>query len=277
MAQDLEPGFIAVSPDSRFAYVTLQENNAVAIVNLKSARVTNIEALGLKDDSLSGLDASNRDHAIDIQPWPVLGMYQPDALALYQQGRRRLIVTSNEGDARDDDGLSEEVRLSDLKLDLLYDSGSDLENFTASLIPAEFNSTNDENDFADSRSDDKGPEPEGIALAHIGDRDYAFIGLERVGGVMVFDITTPETPVYLQYLVTRDFFGEAEEGTAGALFLLLIIPLHDPGITRALLLSFQAILILGESLRVSGDTGEISAFVGIRCDIKKLELGAMNV
>lgn len=294
VAQDLEPEFIVVSPDSKTAYVTLQENNAIAVVNLINARVTNIEPLGLKDFTESGLDPSNRDDSINIQPWPVLGMYQPDALALYQQGKRRYLVTSNEGDARDYDGFSEEVRLSDLELDpgvfpdfemlledsalgrlrvtnqngdldgdgdldeihayggrsfsiwevkgrklkLVFDSGSDFENFTASLIPAEFNSTNDENDSFDSRSDDKGPEPEGIELARIGGRDYAFIGLERVGGIMLFDITDPKSPVYLQYAITRDFFGDAEEGTAGDLGPegLTFIPASDSPNGRNLLL-----------------------------------------
>ncbi|YCM42375.1 choice-of-anchor I family protein [Verrucomicrobiaceae bacterium 227] len=273
VAQDLEPEFIAVSDDSRTAYVTLQENNAIAVVDIRSAKVRSIEPLGLKDFTLSGFDASNKDDSINIQPWPVLGMYQPDALAQFESGGKRYLVTSNEGDARDYDGFSEEVRLADLSLDpeafpdaellltsgalgrlrvtdqngdldgdgdldqifaygarsfsvwevqgghlqQVYDSGADLENITASLVPAEFNSSNDENDSFDSRSDDKGPEPEGVTVGEVNGRTYAFIGLERIGGVMVYDITHPEAPFYVQYLVTRDFFGDAEEGTAGDL------------------------------------------------------------
>lgn len=273
VAQDVEPEFISVSPDSKTAYVTLQENNAIAVVDLEKAYVRAIEPLGWKDFTGSGFDASNKDDYINIQPWPVFGMYQPDSLTQFESGGRRFLLTSNEGDARDYDGFSEEARLADLTLDpdafpdadflltpgalgrlvvttqngdhdgdgdldqifafggrsfsiwemqgnlleLTYDSGADLENITASLVPAEFNSTNDENGTFDNRSDDKGPEPEGITVGEIEGRTYAFIGLERIGGIMVYDVTDPTTPFYVQYLVTRDFLGDAEEGTAGDL------------------------------------------------------------
>lgn len=273
VGQDVEPEFVSITPDSRTAYVTLQENNAIAVVDIRRASVRSIKPLGLKDFTESGFDASNKDNWINIQPWPVFGMYQPDALSQYNVGGKTYLVTSNEGDARDYDGFTEEFRLADLTLDpdafpdaellqtegalgrlrvtdqngdfdgdgdldqifaygarsfsiwelrsrrlhQVYDSGADLENITASLVPAEFNSNNDENGSFDSRSDDKGPEPEGIAIGEIDGRSYAFIGLERIGGIMVYDITDPTSPFYVQYLVTRDFFGDAEEGTAGDL------------------------------------------------------------
>ena len=99
----------------------------------------------------------------------------------------------------------------------VFDSGDDFEAITASLIPDNFNSTNDENGSFDDRSDDKGPEPEGIEIGTIGASTYAFIGLERVGGVMVYDITDPLNPVYVRYLQNRDYDGVASDGTAGDL------------------------------------------------------------
>ena len=99
----------------------------------------------------------------------------------------------------------------------VFDSGDDFEAITASIIPGDFNSTNDENGSFDDRSDDKGPEPEGIEIGTIGASTYAFIGLERVGGVMVYDITDPLNPVYVRYLQNRDFEGVAVDGTAGDL------------------------------------------------------------
>ena len=99
----------------------------------------------------------------------------------------------------------------------VFDSGDDFEAITASLIPGDFNSTNDENGSFDDRSDDKGPEPEGIEIGTIGASTYAFIGLERVGGVMVYDITDPLNPVYVRYLQNRDFDGVAVDGTAADL------------------------------------------------------------
>ena len=101
--------------------------------------------------------------------------------------------------------------------ELVFDSGSAFERITAQAIPENFNSTNDENGSFDNRSDDKGPEPEGLTVGSLNGRTYAFIGLERVGGIMVYDITSPYTPFFVQYINHRDFAGDAETGTAGDL------------------------------------------------------------
>ncbi|NRA50999.1 MAG: hypothetical protein HRU12_17855, partial [Phaeodactylibacter sp.] len=87
---------------------------------------------------------------------------------------------------------------------LLFDSGNDLEQITAAdpVFGALFNTTDDDNDFKD-RSDDKGPEPEAVVTAEIDGKHYAFIALERIGGVMVYDVSTPTAPVFLQYINTR--------------------------------------------------------------------------
>jgi predicted extracellular nuclease len=272
VAQDVEPEYIAVSEDSKTAYVALQENNALAVLDVEAGKITDILPLGFKDHSLegNGLDASNRDDGINIQTYPILGIYQPDAIATYTANGETYIITANEGDARDYDGFSEEARIADLTLDpvafpnaaelqdnavlgrlnvttangdingdgafeqlysygarsfsiwnaqgnLVYDSGDDFERITAELIPTEFNSNNDENGSFDSRSDDKGPEPEGVTTGVIAGRTYAFVGLERVGGIMVYDVTTPTAPTFVQYLNNRDFSGDAEAGTAGDL------------------------------------------------------------
>ena len=274
VAQDLEPEFIAVSDDSDLAWVTLQENNAIAYIDLKNGgSVIGILPLGFKDHKLKGnkLDASNRDDAINIRNWPVYGMYQPDAIAYYtDEIGVPYLVTANEGDARDYDGFSEEERIKDLPLDpivfpnaeqlqedenlgrlnstttlgdtdgdgyyeelyaygarsfsiwsndgaLIYDSGDDFEKITAELFPDDFNSTNDENDSFDARSDDKGPEPEGVVVGEVYGKTYAFIGLERIGGIMVYDITNPQKVRFIDYVTSRDFSGDAEAGTAGDL------------------------------------------------------------
>ncbi len=94
---------------------------------------------------------------------------------------------------------------------LVFDSGSDFEVITAQRLGEEgFNVSNDEND-GDDRSDDKGPEPEAIEIASINGKTYAFIGLERVGGVMVYDITNPEAASFVQYITTRDVTVDVEE------------------------------------------------------------------
>mgnify|MGYP006272161395 CR=1 FL=1 len=273
VAEDLEPEYITVSPDGSKAYVTLQENNAVAEVDLNTNTITAIRALGFKDhtDSANRLDASNRDNAINIQNWPVLGMYQPDAIASYEVGGMTYTVTANEGDARDYDGFSEEARVEDLTLDsavftdptlqneenlgrlnitttlgdtdadaeyealyayggrsfsiwdetgaLVFDSGSQFEELIAGLGLFDtngepvFNANNDDQTSFDSRSDDKGPEPEALALGEIGDMTFAFIGLERIGGIMIYDITDPNNPEFINYILGRDF-SVADETSA---------------------------------------------------------------
>ena len=109
----------AVDETGKFAWVTLQENNAIAKLDIDNARFDWVHSLGYKDHSVegNGLDASNKDKAINIQTWPVLGMYQPDAIAAFTVDDQQYLITANEGDARDYDGFSEETRVGKLTLD----------------------------------------------------------------------------------------------------------------------------------------------------------------
>ncbi len=278
VAQDLEPEYITVYSDDEDedeknwrAAVTLQENNAIAIIDVDSAEVIDLFGLGFKDHSLAknALDASNEDSAISIRSWPVNGMYQPDSIASYKSGKHVYLVTANEGDAREYiPGFIDETRVKDVVLDadefpdaatlqqpenlgrlkiilsrgdydndgdydelfsfgarsfsiwntrgrLIYDSASDVAHITASHLPANFNSDDEENGSFDDRSDDKGAEPEGIAIGEIDGRTYGFIGLERIGGIMVYDITNPRKPFFIQYVNTRDFDAVAGPGSGG--------------------------------------------------------------
>ena len=98
----------------------------------------------------------------------------------------------------------------------VFDSGDDLEWITATALPAHFNASNTNNSF-ENRSDDKGPEPEGVAIGEVCGDTYAFIGLERVGGVMVYNINNPHRPVFTDYLNVRDFSADVETSAAGDL------------------------------------------------------------
>src|SRR3546814_3322993 len=102
--------------------------------------------------------------------------------------------------------------------ELVFDSGDDFEQITAAALPEYFNSGHDEVEF-DSRSDAKGPEPENLAIGQVGERTYAFVGLERVGGIMVYDITDPAAATFVTYANNRDFAfsGEAQFADAGDL------------------------------------------------------------
>jgi len=293
VAQDLEPEYIAVSHDSKTAWVTLQENNAIGILDLRSKQFTRLVGLGFKNHNLpgNGLDPSDRDgHTNAIQNYPIFGMYQPDGVAaLFHKGRTYLI-TANEGDVREWPGLptgAESRRVGSLGLDpirfpnaaalklngalgrlnvtfyngntdadadfealyafgarsfsvwdedatQIFDSGDAIERITAARYPpvpgdpsqpGYFNSNHSNNlntgatanDWThDSRSDDKGPEPENVTIAKVFGRDYAFIVLERIGGVMVYELTDPAAPRFVDYINVRKFgvaaaLAEAED------------------------------------------------------------------
>ena len=113
LSDDVEPEFIAVSEDGKTAFVTLQEANSVAVVDIESATVTEIQPLGAKDHSVegNGIDPSDRDSGIDIQTVPVSGLYMPDAIASYDAKGQTFYVTANEGDARNEDARIKDVTL----------------------------------------------------------------------------------------------------------------------------------------------------------------------
>ena len=273
VAQDIEPEYITVSFDSKTAWVTLQENNALAIIDIRSATVTSLVALGSKDHSLggNGLDPSDRDGGIQIATWPVQGMYLPDAIDAYKVGNQTFLVLANEGDTRDWPGFAEEIRINndDYVLDpsafpnaailkenqnlgrlratiatgdtdgdgdydvistfggrsfsirdasgaLVFDSGDQLEQLTAAVLPDFFNASHDNNDL-DARSTSKGPEPEGLVVGKAFGRTYAFVGLERIGGIAAYDISDPYAPFLSDYVNFRDFSVEPDSGLAGDL------------------------------------------------------------
>jgi hypothetical protein len=358
VAQDLEPEYITISGDSKTAWVTLQENNAIARIDIAQQKVTDIYPLGYKDHGVMGneLDVSDRDSKIDIKTWTgLVGMYQPDSIANYQVNGQTYLVTANEGDSRewlkDEDayfagnlaqGYVENIRMKHLfnskgfnaegdypahlqkiangvkgaklnpvtfaycgatateagdcrkdgnlgrlniawnmgyqtnadgspKLDangrltydklyaygarsfsiwntqgqLVWDSGSEFEKKIAELFPTYFN-TDHEAVSLDDRSDNKGPEPEGITLGTIGAKTFAFIGLERMSGVMVYDITTPMQPKFIEYFTTRNFVetDSAKQGDLGPEGLIFIAAKDSP--------NGKPLLVVGNE--VSGST-----------------------
>jgi len=98
---------------------------------------------------------------------------------------------------------------------LVFDSASMIEKITAKLYPALFNTNSTSNSF-DSRSDDKGPEPEALAVGTVGKSTYAFVGLERMGGFMIFDITNPKAPEYVEYVLNRSLTATFSIDDSGA-------------------------------------------------------------
>lgn len=275
VAQDLEPEYISVSPDGTTAFVTLQENNAIAILDIASGQFTDIVPLGLKSFLGLPVDFSDEDEVANLTTDNrVFGQYMPDAISSFTgTDGKTYYVIANEGDDRDDflpeflDGFEEASRVDDLELDptvfpnaaelqddfvlgrltvsqapgnngdidgdgdidqllaygarsfsilsadgtIVFDSGSHIEEFFAA------NGLFDEDDllnsglFDDSRSDNKGPEPEGLTVGVYGDSVLAFVAIERGGGgVMVYDVTDPSNVSFVTHF--RNFNDISPEG-----------------------------------------------------------------
>lgn len=263
-AADLEPEYIAVSPDDAKAYVSLQEANAIATVDLNSKTITSVRSMGFKDLSLeqNAIDLVE-DKKYEAKTYPgALGVYMPDAISVFAANGTSYLVTANEGDAREwggyvneakatltasDGSQAEKVRVLDKgcttvpdaakeylyggrsfaiynadTMELVYESGNDFEAKTAVYLPSWFNCSNDNTDI-DDRSAKKGPESESVTVGQIGSCTYAFIALERIGGVMVYDVTDPANASYVNYINTRDFSEAIKEDVSpeGLCFLSL--------------------------------------------------------
>lgn len=223
---DFEPEYIVFDASGTKAYVALQEANAMATVDLATNRVTTVTGLGVKDFSLPGnaIDPSDKDGKVELRNVNAFGFYQPDGMASYSVGGQTFIVMANEGDARADE--QDEARAStfgatgdlarltvstadsapgelyafgarsfsirDTSGAIVFDSGSELD---AQAIARGL--------YEDGRSDNKGIEPEGVAIGSIGGRTLAFIGLERAttSAIAVYDITDPANASFVDMIV----------------------------------------------------------------------------
>ena len=282
VAQDLEPEYIAISKDSTTAWVTLQENNAIATVDLVTGAIIGVSGLGFKDynTAATGIDPSDRDNLASVRAVPAFGMYQPDAVAVARLGGNDYLFTANEGDAREWPCLmggtsltvaeAEDVRYGSngtnaaLKTDAtlgrlnvtpftpatvtgtivktttpvadayslgarsftvwkaptfegvfpaerVYDSGNLIENkvleINGGFFNADWSTQTGAANLKDTRSDNKGPEPEGIAFGRAFGKNWLVVGLERDGGIMLFEVSNPAAPQFVQYISTTDWLG----------------------------------------------------------------------
>lgn len=339
-AQDFEPEWVEVASDNRTAYASLQENNAIAVIDIETATVTAVLPLGFKDWSANGPWSgagfdSSRAGDVAFRHWPVFGVFMPDTIRLYETNGETYIITANEGDARayDVDGWwLDEFAIKDLQLDpvsfpdaeelqrsenigdllvtstlgvandcnpslstaevqalgyeeigayvfaecvydalytyggrsasifrvtdggleLVWDSGSDFEEITFAATPDFFNADHAHRAVQlKRRSVNKGPEAEGLAIGEIDGRTYAFVGFERIGGVIVYDITEPAEASFVTYINNRDFSlsTSAEGGTTTDLGpeAIHFIPAHESPDADG-----RALLLVGNE--VSGTT-----------------------
>jgi len=236
---DFEPEYIAVNKAGTEAYVSLQEANAMGVLNLQSGQFTKVIGLGAKDFSQASnaIDAVYNDGQVSFQAVAAKGLYMPDGMASFSKGSKTYVVMANEGDYREDDadrsaassvgasGLTSTLRISntdssagnlftagarsfsirDTDGNLVYDSGNilDVQANVAGI-------------YDDNRSRDKGVEPEGVELMEIGGKTFAFVGLERTttGAVAVFDIDVndPSKTSFVRMLKVGQFRPEGLKG-----------------------------------------------------------------
>ena len=113
LSQDFEPEYITINESSTRAWVTLQENNAIAEIDLQTLSVTDIWALGTKDVNVpgNGFDISDNNNEILIANWPIQAFYIPDAVAHYSVGNKNYIITANEGDEKEYSGFEERTTI----------------------------------------------------------------------------------------------------------------------------------------------------------------------
>jgi hypothetical protein len=209
---DFEPEYIAVNKAGTQAYVSLQEANAMGVLDLQSGQFTKVVGLGTKDFSQPGnaVDTLNNG-TVSFANVAAKGLYMPDGMATFQSGAKTYVVMANEGDFREDDadrsaasGLGGTGNLANLRVSNTDSSSGNL--FAAgarsfSIRDADGNLVYDSGNildvqahlagiYDDGRSRDKGVEPEGVELMEIGGKTFAFVGLERTttGAVAVFEI-----------------------------------------------------------------------------------------
>lgn len=247
----VEPEYISVSEDSKYAWVSLQENNALARVDIEAARIDTIFDLGYVDHSKPGfgLDAV-KDGRINIKNENMRGLRQPDGIKVFSVGQKNFVITANEGESLENpaawksyarknpcEGVkgckvsygSRSVSIFDgMSGELIWDSGDALEQAAAKFTPEYFNwNSKKGKKKIDTRSDDKGCEPENVTYGMVNGKRLVFVGLERAGAIAVFDATKFKSPKLIQYIMDSNHRGP--EG-------ILIIPSEKSPVKHSALL-----------------------------------------
>lgn len=277
--QSLEPEYITVSKDSKTAWVSLQENNALVKFDVEAKKILDVYPLGYVDHSKPGFGLDiKKNKKIEIKNYPLRGLRQPDGISAFSAGGKTFVLTANEGSPVNDykawtdvttpmmlsqngvldtsvftaEVLEDVKNISVSNLErcnvapdktengkcpymysfgtrsisifdgetghLMWDSGDAFEQAMALMAPDYFNWNSKKGKAKmDARSEDKGCEPENVTTGIVGDKRYAFVGLERTSGVAVFDITDVEngnTPKL------EDFYLDPKDrGPEGILFI----------------------------------------------------------
>jgi len=178
--EDPEPEYVTINGRNQLA-VTLQENNGIAVVDLRRSTVLRAFSAGTVD--LTGIDTVEDDR---IDPTGSLQDVprEPDGIAWVGNG---LVAIANEGDLA---GGSRGWSILDATTGrVVWDAGNTFERLAISygLYP-------------ESRSENKGTEPENITVGTLDGHTYAFVGAERGNFVAVYDLAEPTAPRFVQVL-----------------------------------------------------------------------------
>lgn len=180
---DVEPEYVDINADNKLA-LSLQENNALVVIDLASKEVDTAFSLG--NAQVSGIDTDD-DGVFDFTD-TIDVPREPDAIAWVGEN---LVATANEGDLY---GGSRGWSVFDVSTGaVVWDAGNSFE-----YLAAQYGL------FNDGRADNKGAEPEGMAFDTIGGTPYVFVGAERSNFVAVYDMSDPTDPVFRQVLPTTN-------------------------------------------------------------------------
>lgn len=274
-SRDVEPEYVSISPDGTKAHVTLQENNAVAVVDLVSNQIERIIAMGYKNHGLAVNALAPSDKVAATAPFALksypnlYGIYMPDGIASFTVNGTSYFITANEGDDRDDFlATAETERISKLSLDptafpnaaalqadaelgrmtvfksmglnsnqqydklyalggrsfsiynastgaQVYDSGSDLEQRAYSTMSTALLGKSQ----VLGRLDNKGTEPESVVVGQVKGKTYAFVALERSSAIMMYDLSNPAAPKFVQWLQNTTDLSNGDISPEGLSFV----------------------------------------------------------
>lgn len=194
--EDPQPEFISVNPEGSLAAVSLQENNAIAILDLESEEVLRIFSAGTSSHQADLTEEGTIDLSEAFE-----GRREPDTIAFTPDGEH--LVLLNEGDT-DLERFGDDIwsggrgwSIVDLEGDVIYDSGSDVEELAVLR-----------GQYPERRSENRGVEMEGGTSAQYGDQPLAFVASERGSFLLAYDISDLEAPELISFLPT----GLAPEG-----------------------------------------------------------------
>lgn len=181
----LEPEYIAISPDAKRAYVTLQETNEVAEVDIENAKVLGYFNMGIAEH-----EADRKSDGWVAFNQSVMALREPDGIALTPDGR--FFLTADEGDTDTDPQDDEEplqsggrtMSVFDAKTgDFVADTGNQLDEITFA-----------HGVYPDRRSNKKGAEPEGVVSFEMDGQPWAVVGMERADALVLVSLANPKQP-----------------------------------------------------------------------------------